>query len=504
MRKLGLSAVRIGSMTLMLGGACSGPNIDFNSQRGEEGGAQATGGASLEGTGGAKAATGGRGSGTGGAKASSGGGESGTGGAMASTGGKGGAAAESTGGDAGTGGTDVGSGGVTGMGSGGGPGGRSPNGGEGGSDAAGSAAGGRGGATDATGGASIGDPSGGVDWEPWPTVQAVPEETCVVMQLNGGDGASTPKLVSKETWQYDSTTRILTRNRSTSGSPSTVSYVRFDAQGRREMVCHSESEFHCLEWTRDSFGNATGYAFYAVKDGPRDERALDPAHPPSRTNPSSGGAESEQHTLAYDASGQISSGTYYYPERGATLRFSRDSEGRCSDVEWGIPHSQLVEVDHWTHLGDKLVSRTVSLKNDPSSVRAVITYAYAADGTLAATAVDGRLDFPDSYLPTPPCDGVVDYLVRTSKQPDGSRWIELLYFGLHDERNNARVTRQGALTEVLRVRSYMSPACEALSLPKHTSQACEFERPLSSRAPLAWHNPLVTPIPIGSMTPMPD
>ncbi|HEX2870143.1 MAG TPA: hypothetical protein VHP33_02780 [Polyangiaceae bacterium] len=208
--------------------------------------------------------------------------------------------------------------------------------------------------------------------------------------------------------------------------------------------------------------------------------------------------------MTYDGAGLISTGTYYYPQGGASLRFSRDAEGRCSDVVWTIPQSQLVEVDHWTHVRDKLVSRSVSLVNDPNAVRAVITYAYGADGTLAATSVDGRLDFPDSYLPTPPRDGVVDYVVRTSKQPDGGRWIELLYFELDDERNNARVIRQGALTDVLRTRWYMSPACEALSLPKHTSQACEFERPLSSRAPLAWHNPLVTPIPMGSMTPMPD
>jgi hypothetical protein len=93
--------------------------------------------------------------------------------------------------------------------------------------------------------------------------------------------------------------------------------------------------------------------------------------------------------------------------------------------------------------------------------------------------------------------------MRTAKQPDGTRWIEELNFGLADERNNARILRQGTLTDALRIRWYMSPACEALSLPKHTSQACEFERPLSSRAPLAWHNPLVTPIPAGS-TPMPD
>jgi hypothetical protein len=311
-------------------------------------------------------------------------------------------------------------------------------------------------------------------------------------------------LVRKETWRYDATKRVLTRNGTTTGYPPTVSYVRFDAQGRREMICEFKVGLDCLEWTRDLAGNATGYAYYGVKDGPLDERALDPAHPPVRMSPTSGGGESERHTLSYDSSGLISAGTYSFPQEGASLRFSRDSEGRCSDVTWSMRQSHLVEVDHWTHLGDKLVSRTVALVNDPANVRAVITYAYDADGTLAATAVDGRLEFPDPVLPpAPPRDGVVDYVMRTAKQPDGTRWIEELNFGLADERNNARILRQGTLTDALRIRWYMSPACEALSLPKHTSQACEFERPLSSRAPLAWHNPLVTPIPAGS-TPMPD
>lgn len=457
MRKAERSAVRIGWVTLLLGGACTGPGIDFNSQRGGKGGSPATEIPSLEGAG-----------------------EAGTGSAPV-----------------------VGTGGATGMGTSGGPGDHSPGGTEGGSHAAGGAAD-AGGATDAGGGAPIGDPSGGVDWEPWPTVEPVPEGICVVRQLNGGDEASAAKLVREETWRYDPATRVLTRNGTTIGYPSTVSYVRFDAQGRREMICAFDTGLDCLEWTRDLAGNATGYAYYGVKGGPLDERALDPAHPPTRMSPNSGGSDSERHTVAYEASGLISTGTYYYPERGASLRFSRDSEGRCSDVVWTIPQSQLVEVDHWTHQGDKLVSRTVSLVDEPSNVRAVITYAYGVDGTLAATAVDGRLDFPDSYLPTPPRDGAVDYVLRTSKQSDGSRWIEQLDFSLAGERNNARVVRQGALADAFRIRWYLSPACEALSLPRHTSQACEFERPLPSRAPLSWHNPLVTPIPLGSMTPMPD
>jgi hypothetical protein len=79
----------------------------------------------------------------------------------------------------------------------------------------------------------------------------------------------------------------------------------------------------------------------------------------------------------------------------------------------------------------------------------------------------------------------------------------MLDFELSKAENNARVMRNGTSTPVVRVRWYFSPACEALSLPRHTSNECEFERPLAS-GPLGWHNPLVTPIPGWAMSPMPD
>ena len=163
-----------------------------------------------------------------------------------------------------------------------------------------------------------------------------------------------------------------------------------------------------------------------------------------------------------------------------------------------------MEVDHWTFAGGKLASRMVTNKDDPTDVRAVMTYGYDADGALATTVVDGRLDFPDAgNVPSPRRDGVADYVVRTVKQADGSRWIEILDFELGDSDNNARVKRNGTLTGAFRLRWYLSPACEALSLPRHTSQDCEFERPLAAM-PVGWHNPLVTPIQLWTMTPMPE
>jgi hypothetical protein len=277
-----------------------------------------------------------------------------------------------------------------------------------------------------------------------------------------------------------------------------------DAQGRREMICQYGEEFLCLEWTRDPAGNATGYAFYAVHEGPLDERALDPAHPPPRASPTTGGAEQERHTVTYEADGLISSGTYFYPQGGASLSFTRGSASRCSDVVWTFGQPALSEVDHFTYLGDKLVSRTVTLASDPNDVRAVINYAYAADGTLAATAVDGRLEFPDDSRAHPARDGVVDYVVRSAKQPDGGRWVELFDFRADGASPNSRVIRQGTAADAWRVRWYLSPGCEAMALPRHSSQDCEFERPLPSLLPRSWHDPLATPIPINGMTPMPE
>jgi hypothetical protein len=372
--------------------------------------------------------------------------------------------------------------------------------------AGGGNAGGTGGRVSGAGGAaSTGDLSGGVDWDPWPDVDPVPANTCAVTEFVGGDRSSAPARVLHETWQYDATTRVLTRNHGPiGGSPTWVGYARFDAQGRREMICSAQDYFTCLEWTRDAFGNAKGYSYYGVDQGPLDARALDPAHPPTKTAPGNGGGESETHRLTYDGAGLISTGTYFYPQQGATLSFTRDGEGRCSDVVWTIGSASLVEVDHWTFANGKLASRVVTNRDDPTDVRAVMTYGYDADGALATTVVDGRLDFPDaSNAPNPLRDGVADYVVRTVKQTDGSRWVEILDFELGNSSNNARVNRNGTLTGAFRLRWYLSPACEALSLPRHTSQDCEFERPLASM-PLGWHNPLVTPIQLWTMTPMPE
>ena len=362
------------------------------------------------------------------------------------------------------------------------------------------AGGGSAGATGASGTGGSADLTGGVEWEPWPDVEAAPASTCAVSKFIGGDRSSSPSSVWKETWEYDSAMRVLTRRHAASGTTAAwVGYARFDSQGRREMICHAQSDFVCEDWVRDSLGNAKSYSYFAVVDGPLDARTLDPAHPPTKA-PIAGG-ESETERLTYDDAGRLSTATYFFPGQGASLTFSPDAQGRCGDVVWGIREPSLVEVDHWTYVGDKLASRVVTNMNDASDVRAVMTYAYDSEGNLAATVVDGRLDMPDVSSHPARRDGIADYVVRSVKQPDGSRWVEILDFEL--DTNNAHVMRNGTLTPAFRYRWYSSPACEALSLPKHTSQDCEFERP-TPMMPLGWHNPLLTPIQLWTASPLAD
>jgi len=351
--------------------------------------------------------------------------------------------------------------------------------------------------------------TGGVAWEPWPAVDPAPAGTCAVTTLIGGDRSAPPKFVRNETWEYDAAMRILTRRHAASGeSAEWLGYVRLDPQARREMICHAQQYFDCEDWVRDSLGNSKSYSLFGVVDGPLDVSVLDPAHPPTKAVTPDIGADSENHRLTYDADGRLSTASYVFPARGAALSFARDDRGRCSDVTWSVPTADptviatMHEVDHWTYDGDKLVSRVVTNLDDPTDVRGVIMYSYDADGMLASTVVDGRLDIPqDSYLPRAQRDGVTDYVVRTVKLSDGSRWVEIVDFVWTSP--NASMSRDGAPTAATRYRWNFSPGCASLPLPTHTSQDCEFERP-TPMMPLGWSNPLMTPVPLWTPSPLPD
>ena len=369
--------------------------------------------------------------------------------------------------------------------------------------------GGGGGELGGPGGGGGSAPTGGVDWEPWPAVDVAPAQTCAVTEFIGGDASSSPKFTYKETWEYDAAGRILTRRHEARGtSAAWIGYMRLDSQARREMICHAQQYFDCEDWTRDTLGNSTGYSLFGVVTGPFDASILDPAHPPVKSATPDIGPESERHRLTYDSSGRLATASYVFPVSGAALSFARDQQGRCSDVTWSIPGSDpgLVptrhEVDHWTYVGDKLTSRVVTNLDDPTDVRGVMSYTYDADGNLATTVVDGRLDMPqDSYYPTAKRDGVTDYVVRSVKLADGSRWVEIVDFVWTSP--NATLARDGVRTRATRYRWNFSPGCAALPLPKHTSQDCEFERP-TPMMPLGWSNPLMTPLPLWMQSPLPD
>jgi len=315
--------------------------------------------------------------------------------------------------------------------------------------------------------------------------------------------------VYHETWSYDATARILTRQHAARGtSAAWTGYMRLDPQARREMICHAQQYFDCEDWTRDALGNSTGYSLFGVTTGPLDASVLDPAHPPMKVATPDIGPESETHRLTYDAMGRLATGSYVFPVRGASLSFARDDQGRCSDVTWSIPTDDATrvpnrhEVDHWTYAGDKLTSRVVTNRDAPYDVRAVMTYTYDANGDLATTVVDGRLDIPEGgTVPTAKRDGVTDYVVRSVKLADGSRWVEIVDFSSTEP--NATVARDGVPARATRFCWNFSPACEALPLPKHTSQDCEFERP-TPMMPLGWSNPLMTPLPLWMQSPLPD
>jgi hypothetical protein len=354
-------------------------------------------------------------------------------------------------------------------------------------------------------------PPGGVEWQPWPAVDAVPANTCAVASFLGGDATSPATALAHEIWTYNADVRVLTRNRvDVADSAASVRYVRLDAQRRREMVCRSEPQsqvqpFICEEWVRDASGNTLSDAFYGVDEGPLDASVLDPARP--RKQAAVAGAESSRYAAKYDELGRIQSTVSYFPGM-AWLTFSRDTAGRCSEVLWQVrddlnrPSPTVIEeIDHWNYAGDQLTSRVITNIKDATDIRGVITYSYDADGTLAATVVDGALDFPQPYpVEKPVRDGLADYIVRTQKQADGGRWIEVLRFGSDGK---AKVTRNGTVASAFRWRYFLSPGCAALALPVHASQDCEYERP-TSMMPLGWNNPYVTPVPIGTPSPLPD
>ena len=412
------------------------------------------------------------------------------------------------GGGAGGGGASVGRGGTSATGAGGGAGGRTPLGlggaagvagavgaaGIGGSAAGAPAGGSAGGLGAPGGGGGSANLPGGVAWEPWPTVPAVADGVCQVALFRGGDASSAPGPAQIEIREFDAATGIMTLRDAPSGDlPASVAYAVFTADGLPVGGCNvSVGPGGCVELVRDAEGNVT------TRDDPPYAAVnlslslLDA----SRFGTQPHGPVEWQYTLTYDGD-TLATATRVGCCGAPALAFTEDSQHRCSDVLWkqvddigNIPVG-TTERDHWTWDGTRLLSRVTTDGADPSTILSEVTYTYAADGTLAATVVDGagRLAQPGSALRKH--DGAADYVVRTVALPDGSRWIESLDF--HYYLPDANVVRDGKVTAAGRKRWNHSPGCRNVLPARRTRTRCQFE-PIGNQLDGGWDDPYTPPL----------
>lgn len=193
----------------------------------------------------------------------------------------------------------------------------------------------------------------------------------------------------------------------------------------------------------------------------------------------------------------MSSARFPYDSTTALQVFTEDSQHRCTDVVLQVPPDpstntpEASELEHWTWVGDQLISRVVTDGADPTVVRSEATYTYDADGTLASTVVDGYSILPRRTRTVRAShDGVADYVVRSVALGDGSRWVESLELG--SKTPDANVVRDGKLTPAARLRWNDSPACRMAQPPRRTSHRCQFER-TTFQISVRWDDPYVTP-----------
>jgi hypothetical protein len=295
------------------------------------------------------------------------------------------------------------------------------------------------------------------------------------------------------TWQFDAASRVLTQHAQADATTEPyVRYVRFDPRGKRELQYASYSPKECEEWVRDRLGNTQTYMLTTPLEGTFDPTTT---YPNARQN----AHDVTRYSHEYDEGGWLKSTEINYPGRGGKQTFIRDdAQARCEQVLSEVSRDEsanqeaAVELERWAYQGGRVATRITTAAADSTDVRRVVRFAYDAKGTLASTVVDGYAAIPQPYEVVKPLyDGIADYVVRTVEQPDGSRWLEVLDFTRPDP--NREVMRNGVFTPVLRLRWHFSTGCRLLNLPEHTSQECEFDRPLYTM-PLGWDDPYLTPI----------
>jgi hypothetical protein len=356
-----------------------------------------------------------------------------------------------------------------------------------------------GGTSGPSGGASgAGNLPGGVEWEPWPSVDQVSDGICQVTLFRGGDALSPPVLADLEIREFDPATGIMKRQFAAVGSlPAEVAYGVFTPQGSPVGGCNvSVDPYGCTEWVRDAAGNVTTVDNPAYSDGHFALSFLDAAEFGTRSH----GSVETRYTLTYDAGGALASGRNAACCGAPVQTFAEDAQHRCSDVLWqatdtfGNFVAGKTELDHWTWEGDRLVSRVTTNGTDPTQALSVVTYAYDAEGILSATAVDGYATLPPLPPNTPKksiADGSADYVVRSVALADGSRWVESLDFTTYQP--DANVVRNGTSTPAARRRWNYSPGCHGVQPPRRTSTRCQFE-PIQNQLEVRWDDPYTTPI----------
>ena len=226
--------------------------------------------------------------------------------------------------------------------------------GAGGGAGGGSGAGGGAGGTSGAGGAAsgAGNLPGGVEWEPWPSVEQVSDRICQVALFHGGDALSPPVPADVEIREFDPATGIMKRQFAPFGSlPAELAYAVFNGQGSPVGGCNvSVDPYGCTEWVRDKADNVTVWAIPAYSDRNFQLSFLDAAAFGTRAH----GSVQTRYTVTYDADGALASGRNAACCGAPVQSFTEDAQHRCSDVLWegtdtfGNLVAGKTELDHWT------------------------------------------------------------------------------------------------------------------------------------------------------------
>lgn len=321
------------------------------------------------------------------------------------------------------------------------------------------------------------------------------DDVCQVTLFRGGDASTPPTLNYVDIVQFDAKTGIMTFHLGALGNqPASVGYSVFNAHGSPVGGCNVSDGgmYYCTEWVRDAHDNVT------TVDSPQGQGFTLSMLDASRFGTRVHGTVQTRITLTYDDAGTLVSALD--PSCCSTTEsFTEDAQQRCTDVAWtpvSDPSSPaaIIEREHLTWDGTRLLSRVTTDGADPTKVLAEATYTYDADGLLSTTVVDGFAPLPirPGSSATAPHDGITDFLVRAVTLPDGSQWVEAIDF--HYYLPDGKAVRDGKPTAAGRWRWHHSPGCRGTHQPRRTSTHCRYE-PTENELDVDWQDPFTTQIP---------